>query len=122
MATYTPVLVAPMSENYGSTTAGTTVTVITPNAGGDSIQLIGTTVTLRFQTTGTASVVTLDSVDLSNFGVDQNITVTLGATAVAYIKFDATVSRFKQQSGNVGYVNLTYTSVTGMTIEAQYEA
>lgn len=122
MATYTPVLVAPMSENYGSATTGTVVTVITPNAGGDSIQLIGTSVTLRFATTGTASTITIDSVDLSNFGQDQNVTLTMGATQVQYIKFDATVSRFKQTSGNVGYVNLSYTSVTGMTIEASYES
>lgn len=122
MALYTPVLVAPMAQNFGGTTAGTTVTVITPAGGGDFVQLIGSTVTLRIATAGTASVITIDSVDLSNFGQDQNITVTLGATAVAYVKFDASVSRFKQQTGNVGYVGLTYTSVVALTIEAQYEA
>lgn len=122
MATYTPVNVAAMSENYGATTAGVTVTAITPNISGDSIQLIGDNMTLRFATSGTASVVTIDSVDVSNFGQDQNVTVTLGATAVLYVKFDGNVSRFKQQTGNVGYVNLTYTSVTGLTIEASYDS
>jgi hypothetical protein len=122
MATYTPVLVAPMGQTYGSTTGGTAAAPITPAGGGDSIQLIGRVVTLRIQTAGTASVVTIDSVDPSNYGQDQNITVTMGATAVQYVKFDASASRFKQQSGNVGYVNLTYTSVTNLTIEATYDS
>jgi hypothetical protein len=122
MALYTPTLVAPMSENYGAATTGTVVTVITPAGGGDSIQLFGDSVTLRFATTGTTSVITFDSVDVSNFGQDQNVTLTMTATQVQYVKFDGSVSRFKQQSGNVGYVNLTYTSVTGMTIEASYDA
>jgi hypothetical protein len=122
MATYTPVNVPAMTETYGSTTTGTVVAVITPNAGGDSIQLIGDNVTLRFATTGTGSTITFDSVDPSNQGTDVNVTLTMGATQVQYVKFAASDSRFKQQSGNVGYVNLTYTSVTGMTIEASYDS
>jgi hypothetical protein len=122
MAVYTPVLVAEMSENYGSTTAGTAVTVITPAGGGDSFQLIGDTLYLRIATAGTASVVTADSVDLSNYGADQNLTITLGTTAVTYVAFDANVSRWKQTSGNVGYLNLTYTSVVTLTIEAFYSS
>jgi phosphosulfolactate synthase (CoM biosynthesis protein A) len=122
VALYTPTLVAPMSENYGATTTGTVVTVITPNAGGDSLQLFGDSVTVRFATTGTASVITIDSVDLSNFGQDQNVTLTMGATQVQYIKFDGSVTRFKQTAGNVGYVNFTYTSVTGLTMEASYDS
>jgi hypothetical protein len=122
MALYTPTLVAPMGENYGAAAAGTVVTVITPAGGGDFIQLFGDAVTLRFQTTGTASVITIDSVDLSNFGLDGNVTVTMGTTQVQYVKFDGSVTRFKQQSGNVGYVGLTYTSVTGLSIEASYDS
>jgi hypothetical protein len=111
-----------MDENYGSTTTGTVVTVITPNAGGDSIQLIGDNVTLRVATTGTASTITIDSVDLSNFGQDQNVTLTMGSTQVQYVKFAAAPSRFKQTSGNIGYVNLAYSSVVGLTIEASYDS
>jgi hypothetical protein len=122
MTAYTPVLVAEMSQNYGSTTGGVTVAVITPNSGGDSFQLIGDTLYLRIATAGTASVITADSVDLSNFGQDQNVTITLGTTAVQYAAFDANVSRWKQQTGNVGYLNLTYTSVTTLTIEAFYSS
>jgi phosphosulfolactate synthase (CoM biosynthesis protein A) len=111
-----------MSENYGAATTGTVVTVITPNAGGDSLQLFGDSVTVRFATSGTATVVTIDSVDLSNFGQDQNVTLTMGATQVQYIKFDGSVTRFKQQAGNIGYVNFTYTSVVGLTIEGSYDS
>lgn len=122
MTAYTPTLVPPMGENYGSTTTGIVVTPITPNIGGDSIQISGDSVTLRLATTGTAATVTFDSVDLSNFGVDQDVQCVLSATQVKYVKFDASASRFKQQTGNVGYVNLSYTSVTGLTIEAQYDS
>jgi hypothetical protein len=119
---YQPVLLAPISENYGSLTAGTVVTVITPNAGGDGVALFGDSMTMRFATTGTGSVITFDSVDLSNFGQDQNLTLTMTATQVQYVKFDGSAPRFKQQSGNVGYLMMTYTSVTGLTIEAQYDS
>lgn len=122
MTAYTPVLVAEMSENFGATTAGVVVTVITPNVSGDSFQLIGDTLTLRFATTGTASTITFDSVDLSNFGQDQDVTCVLSATQVKYVAVDSNVSRWKQVSGNVGYVNLTYTSITGLTIEASYSS
>lgn len=121
MATYTPTLVPPLSATYGSTTTGTAATVITPNAGGDSIQLIGTYVILRFATSGTGSTITFDSVVPSNQGTDVNVTATLGATATQKVIVDVD-ARFKQQSGNIGYLNLTYTSVTGMTIEAEYIA
>lgn len=121
MATYTPVLAPPLSANYGSTTTGTAAVPITPNAGGDSIQLIGSYVILRFATTGTGSTVTYDSVVPSNQGTDVNVTETLGATAQQWVIIDVD-ARFKQTSGNTGYLNLTYTSVTGMTIEAFYIA
>lgn len=122
MTAYTPVNVPAMDEGYGATTTGTVVTVITPAGGGDSIALTGDNMTLRIATSGTASVVTFDSVDLSNFGQDQDVTCSLTATQVKYVKFAATASRFKQQSGNVGSVNLTYTSVVGLTIEASYDS
>jgi hypothetical protein len=122
MTAYTPQLVAEMSENYGATTFGVTGTAITPNSSGDSFQLIGDTLNLVFVTTGTSITVTADSVDLSNFGQDQNITCVLAATAVTFAAFDANVSRWKQTSGNVGYVNLTYTAITGLTIYATYSA
>jgi hypothetical protein len=111
-----------MSENYGSTTFGVAGVPITPNSGGDSFQLIGDTLNLLFVTTGTAITVTADSVDLSNYGADQNVTCALAATGFMFAAFDANVSRWKQVTGNVGYLNLTYTVVTGLTIYATYSA
>jgi len=122
MTAYTPVLVAEMSQNYGATTAGVAVAVITPNIGGDSFQLLGDTLYLRIATAGTGSTITVDSVDLSNFGQDQNLTITMTATQVQYVAFDANVSRWKQTSGNIGYLNFSYTSITTMTIEAFYSS
>lgn len=117
MAVYTPDSADPLSESYGSLTAGETPTVITPNGGGDSIALVGSLVLLRIATAGTISTITLDSVQLSSHGQDTNVTVTMPATGVRYvwIKVDP---RFKQTSGNVGHLNLTYTSVVALTIEA----
>jgi hypothetical protein len=122
MTAYTPQLLAEMSENFGGTTTGVVPTVITPAGGGDSFQLIGDTLYLRFATSGTASTITFDSVDLSNFGTDQDVTCALTATQTKWVAIDANVSRFKQTSGNIGYVNLSYTSVTGLTIEAFYSS
>jgi hypothetical protein len=121
MATYTPMNLTPLSEGYGSATAGQAVTAITPAGGGDFIALQGSYTFLRFQTAGTATVITLDSVELSNFGSDVNVTITPGATAISKvcIKNDP---RFKQTSGNIGYLGLTYTSVVALTIEAEYLA
>jgi K+-transporting ATPase c subunit len=121
MATINAMGLIPLSEGYGSATAGQVVTAATPNIGGDTIPLQGSYTFLRFQTTGTASVVTLDSVELSNFGSDVNVTVSPTATQIVKvaIKNDP---RFKQVSGNVGNLNLSYTSVTGMSLEAEYLA
>jgi hypothetical protein len=41
---------------------------------------------------------------------------------VQYVKFDGSVSRFKQQSGNIGYLMISYSSVTGLLLEAQYDS
>lgn len=121
MATLTPLAYTPLSETYGSPTAGQAVTPITPAGGGDTVPLQGSFTFIRIQTTGTATVMTLDSVELSNFGSDVNVTVTPGATGIMKlaIKNDP---RFKQTSGNVGNLNLTYTSVTGVSLEIEYLA
>jgi len=121
MAIITPLGLNPLSSSYGSATAGQAVTPVTPAGGGDSVALSGSYTLLRFETTGTASVITLDSVELSNFGSDVNVTVTMGATEIrkVAIKND---QRFKQTSGNVGHLNLSYTSVAALNIEAEYLA
>jgi hypothetical protein len=121
MAVITPTGHSPLSAQWGQPTAGQVVTPATPNIGGDTVPLQGTYVLLRFQTTGTATVITLDSVELSNFGTDVNVTITMTATQIQNVAIK-TDSRFKQTTGNVGNLNLSYTSVTGLTLEASYVA
>lgn len=120
MALYTPDASTPIGNTYGSTAAGETPTTITPNVGGDSVAMVGRYVTLVFTTTGTVATVTLDSVRLSDQGQDTNVTVTMPATGTRRVVLDASNDRFKQTSGNVGYLNLTYSSVTGLTFTAHY--
>jgi hypothetical protein len=121
MATITPLGLTPLSSQYGSATAGQVITPATPNIGGDTVPLTGAYVLLRFQTTGTGTVVTLDSVELSNFGTDVNVTITLTATQIQKVAIK-TDTRFKQTAGNIGNLNLTYTSVATLTLEAEYLA
>lgn len=121
MAVVNPMGFTPLSESYGSATAGQVVTAVTPAGGGDAVMLQGSYTLLRFQTTGTAATITLDSVELSNFGSDVNVTVTMSATQIqkVAIKNDP---RFKQTAGNVGALNLSYSSVVGLSMEAEYLA
>jgi hypothetical protein len=116
MANLDPLFLNPLSEAYGSATAGQAVTPVTPAGGGDAVGIVGSYVIIRFETTGTASVITLDSVELANFGVDVDVTVTMSATQIKTIavKNDP---RFKQTSGNTGRLNLTYTSVVALNLE-----
>ncbi len=120
MATYTPDLSTILGNTTTGTTAGDTPTVITPNVGGDSIALQGRYTVLIFITTGTTSTVTVDSVRPSDQGNDNNLTSVLPATGTRRMVFDASNDRFKQTAGNIGYVNLNYTSITGLTIHAFY--
>jgi hypothetical protein len=119
MALVSPMGLVPLSESYGSLTAGQPATTVTAAGGGDFVAIQGSYLLLRFQTAGTITVITLGSVELSNFGSDVDVTVTMTATQVQYvlIKNDP---RFKQTSGNVGYLALTYTSVVTFTWEATY--
>ncbi len=120
MALYTPDLSSPVGNSFGAIAIGETPTPITPNGGGDSIALIGRYVTLVFITTGTLSVVTFDSVRPSDQGQDTNLTATLPATGTRRVTIDASQDRFKQVAGNIGYLNLTYSSVVGLTMNAHY--
>lgn len=119
MATITPQLLNAVDENYGAATAGQVAAPTAGGGGGDTVPLIGSEVILIFRTTGTASTVTLDSVVLSNYGTDVNITVVLAATDAQWVRIKVD-ERFKQVSGNVGNLNLSYTSVTGLTVDAKY--
>ncbi len=122
MALYTPDRSDPVGNLWSLTTVGETPTPITPNIGGDSIQLIGSKVTILVVSTGTLSTITFDSVRLSDQGQDTNVTLAQPATGIRRVTFDAAGDRFKQVSGNVGYVNITYSSVVGLTLYAWYTA
>lgn len=121
MGNYTPTALTPLSSAFAAATIKQQSPAITPNIGGDTIALVGQYVELRFETTGTAATMTFDSVDLSSFGDDKNVTMVLGATdyGVAIFKVD---SRFKQQAGQIGNLAISYTSVTGLKCEAYYLA
>jgi len=111
-----------VNDYYGLTSAGDAAGFVAAAGGGDFVPLTGQFVLLTFRTSGTASVVTLDTVELSNQGQAQDVTVTLAATDEKDVLIDLTVdggNRFKQTSGNIGYLALTYTSVTGLTIKAK---
>lgn len=122
MASYTPDQATAIGNAFGGTVAGETPTPITPNIGGDSIALVGSKVTLWWVSTGTGATITFDSVSPSDQGNDNNLVLTQPATGVRRVVFDAAAARFKQTSGNVGYVNITYTAVTGLTLYAWYVA
>jgi hypothetical protein len=85
---------------------------------GDLIPLTGRGVILRIKTTGTAANAVIDNVVTSNYGADQDLTVTLSATdeQEVYISNDG---RFDQGSANAGYAKVTCSVVTGVSIAAK---
>lgn len=111
-----------VNDFYGSASVGSPAGFVAAAGGGDFIPLTGQFVLLTFRTAGTASVITLDTVELSNQGQAQDLTVTMAATDEQDVLIDLTVdggNRFKQTSGNIGYLALAYTSVTALTIKAK---
>jgi hypothetical protein len=105
-----------VNSSYTSTTAGTSP-AWGAMAAGDLVPLGGQGTLVGFRTTGTAVVVTLDSVVPSNYGQDQNVTVTLGATDEQWVWIDTDgVGRFDQGPGaNYGYMAVSYSTTTGGT-------
>jgi hypothetical protein len=108
-----------VGDTYGSATAGDTAGFVAADVAGDFIPLQGQFVLVTFRTAGTLSVVTIDSVAPSNQGSDENVTVNLSATDEKDVLFDLTQGgqRFKQVTGNIGYLSLTYSSITNLTIK-----
>jgi archaellin len=107
-----PMTVARLS--YGALTIGDLEVPVTPAGGGDSVNMTGDYLVFVFATTGTASTITYDSVQPSDQGQDTNITTVMGATERRRVVFKCD-NRFKQQSGNIGAISLTYTSVVALT-------
>jgi hypothetical protein len=75
-------------------------------------------VILRIRTAGTACNAVIDNVVASNYGGDQDLTVTMGATdeQEVYISNDG---RFDQGGGSAGYAKVTCSAVTAVTIAAK---
>jgi hypothetical protein len=121
MATITPALLTPVDENTGGTAIGQAAGWTAAAGGGDTVPLLGSEVILRFRTTGTVAVVTFDSVELSSYGTDVNPAVSLAATDEQEVRIKVG-TRFKQVSGNVGNLNLSYSSVVGLSVAAKYIA
>lgn len=110
-----------VGDTYGSTTVGEAMGYTAADVAGDSIPLTGQFVLVSIKTGGTACTVTLDSVGLSSHGQDTNVTCVLGATDEKEFLIDLSQggNRWKQTTGNVGYLNLTYTTVTNVSIRAK---
>lgn len=116
MAQINRVTMPNVGGTYTSTSAGTSP-AWAAMAAGDLFPLGGQGSLVGFRTTGTVVVVTLDSVVPSNYGQDQNVTVTLGATDEQWVWIDTDgYSRFDQGPGaNQGYMAVTYSTTTGGT-------
>lgn len=84
---------------------------------GDLIPLTGRGVILRIKTTGTGCAAVIDNVVPSNYGADQDLTVTMAATDEQKV-FIANDGRFDQGGVNRGYAKVTCSVVTGVSIAA----
>lgn len=85
---------------------------------GDLIPLTGKGTILRIRTTGTACNAVIDNTVLSNYGADQDLTVTMGATDEQEV-YIANDGRFDQGGGSAGYAKVTCSVVTGVSIAAK---
>jgi hypothetical protein len=112
MATLTPVVLLPVSRNTTGATAGQQPGFINANIGGDLVPLTGRFIKVIFKTSGTACNWTLDNVLPSNYGADQDLTVTLAATDLQEVVL-ANDGRFDQGGVNAGFAKFTPSTVTG---------
>jgi hypothetical protein len=105
---------------YAQNSAGQAPGVIAAPANGDLVPISsGRGTLLMFRTTGTGSTVTLNSMVLSSYGTDVDITVTLAATDFQFVWIPNDGSgRFDQGGANAGLLSLNYSSVTGLTVYA----
>jgi hypothetical protein len=85
---------------------------------GDLIPLSGRGTILRIKTTGTACNAVIDSTRPSEYGADQDLTVTLGATDEQEV-YLANDGRFDQGGASAGYAKVVCSAVTGVSIAAK---
>ena len=118
--TMTRTTMTPLNATYSGTTAGQTPGVIASPANGDLVPISsGSGTLIIFQTAGTGSTITIANVVAPPYGTGGNVTVTCSATdfQTVYITNDY-LDRFDQGSSNAGYVSLSYSSTTSLTVRA----
>ncbi|MFB4306982.1 hypothetical protein [Actinomadura sp. GTD37] len=120
MATLATTVLTALGSRTTGTTAGQAAGWQSATATtGDLVPLTGRGVIVRLKTSGTACVATIDSVVPSNYGQDQNLTVTLGATDEKEVYLDSSDQRFNQGGVSNGYAKVTCDVVTGVSITAK---
>jgi len=123
MATAVATTAINVGSTYVGTTAGQDITAsgITPTTGTGDLYPInqGTGTLLIITTAGTGCTMTIDSVFLSNYGIDQDLTVTCPATGVVIVCLDVDgVRRFDQGGGNAGLAKMTPSANTSVKVYA----
>lgn len=119
MATLANTVLTPVGMRTTGATAGQSAGWVDATATtGDLIPLTGRGVILRIRTTGTACTAVIDNVAPSNYGTDQDLTVTLGATDEQEV-YVANDGRFDQGGGSRGFAKVTCSAVTGVSIAAK---
>jgi hypothetical protein len=120
MATLTTTIPPILNKSFtGASNQGQAAGWVAPTTGGDLIPVTGRGTIFRVKTAGTAITVTLNSVALSNYGVDQDVTMVLAATDEQEV-FIANDGRFDQGGVNTGLMAVTYSaSITTQLIAAK---
>jgi hypothetical protein len=120
MATLTAPVVTVLSKAFtGGTNQGQASGFVPATTGGDMFPISGQGILLTYRTAGTAITVTINSVALSSYGDDKDITMVLAATdeQEVFIKNDG---RFDQGGVNAGLVAVTYSgAITTQTVKAK---
>jgi hypothetical protein len=120
MATLNRITMPAIDASYQTATAGTSPAWAAGSGGGDKVPIgSGRGTLFGIRTTGTVSTVTLDSVRTSSYGTDVNVTITMGATDEKWVfLFNDGVGRFDAGGADAGLVNVSYSSVVGLTVAA----
>ncbi|MDL4812812.1 hypothetical protein [Actinomadura opuntiae] len=120
MATLDRTVLTPLGSNTRGAAAGQAAGWQPATAaGGDLIPLTGRGVIIRVRTTGTACSAVIDSVAPSNYGGDQDLTMTLADTDEQEVYLDASDARWDQGGANRGYAKVTCSQVVGVSIAAK---
>lgn len=118
MAQLPNTVVQTLNKKFQGASAGQLAGFQAAAGGGDHIPLNGKGTLFTIKTSGTATVATLNSTRQSEYGTDQDITITMGATEEREV-FIENDGRFDAGGVNAGFCAVTYTAVTGVTVKAK---